>query len=148
LLGVDPSTRLSHVHSSAMIFESMEKWPIIRTMSNEPSTSSITCDAVEPLRGRLSADLRAAMTARDKPTIDTLRCLLAALDNAGAQDPRVFGTSTEVPRKSLTQDEVQALLHAEIISRSTAVIEYACGGRHQDAARLRAELVLLSHYLV
>jgi uncharacterized protein YqeY len=104
-------------------------------------------DAVEPLRARLSADLLTAMKARDKPTIDTLRCLLAALDNAGAQDPKLFGSSTEVPRKPLTQSQVNALMQAEITSRRAAVIDYERGGRQQDAARLRAELLLLSRYV-
>jgi uncharacterized protein len=104
-------------------------------------------DAVEPLRARLSADLLTAMKARDKPTIDTLRCLLAALDNAGAQDPKLFGSSAEVPRKPLTQSQVNALMQAEITSRRAAVIDYERGGRQQDAARLRAELLLLSRYV-
>jgi uncharacterized protein YqeY len=104
-------------------------------------------DAVEPLRARLSADLIAAMKARDKPTIDTLRCLLAVLDNAGAQDAKAFGSSTEVPRRSLTQNELQALMQAELASRRTAVIDYERGGRHQDAARLRVELNLLGRYV-
>jgi uncharacterized protein YqeY len=88
------------------------------------------------------------MKARDKAATDTLRCLLAVLDNAGAQDPEDFGSSTEVPRRSLTQNELQALMQAEVISRSSAVIDYERGGRHQDAARLRAELVLISRYVV
>ena len=117
------------------------------TMSNDPSTQPSTADAVEPLRARLSVDLLTAMKARDKWTIDTLRCLLAVLDNAGAQDPKVFGPTTEVPRKSLTQTELQTLMQAEVTSRSAAVIDYERGGRHQDAARLRAELILLSRYV-
>jgi uncharacterized protein YqeY len=117
-------------------------------MSSDPTTEARTTDAVEPLRARLSADLRAAMKARDTAGVDTLRCLLAVLDNAGAQDPKVFGSSTEVARKSLTQNELQALMQAEVTSRRTAVIDYERGGRHQDAERLRAELDLLSRYVV
>ena len=105
-------------------------------------------DDVEPLRARLSADLLVAMKARDKSTIDTIRCLLAAVDNAGAQDPKVFGSSVEVPRKPLTQSDLQALMQAEVTSRSAAVIEYERGGRHQDAGHLRAELVIISRYVV
>jgi len=116
-------------------------------MSNDPPTQPSTTDAVEPLRARLSADLLAAMKARDKLAIDTLRCLLGVLDNAGAQDPKLFGASTEVPRRSLTHNELQALMRAEATSRRTAVIEYERGGRHQEAARLRAELVLVSRYV-
>jgi uncharacterized protein YqeY len=121
-------------------------------MSNDPSTQPSSADAVESLRARLSVDLRAAMKLRDRAAIDTLRCLLAVLDNAGAQDPstypsQVFGVSAEIPRKSLTQSELEALMKAEITSRDAAVIEYERGGRHQDAARLRAELILLSRYI-
>jgi uncharacterized protein len=116
-------------------------------MSSRPSNP----DAVEPLRARLSADLRTAMKARDQSAIDTLRCLLAVLDNAGAQDPaysaEAFGKSVEVPRKALKQHELQTLLQAEVTSRSAAIVDYERGGRHQDAARLRAELVLLSRYV-
>jgi GrpB-like predicted nucleotidyltransferase (UPF0157 family) len=104
-------------------------------------------DPVEPLRARLSADLLIAIKSRDKAATDTLRCLLAVLDNAGAQDPKAFGSSTEVPRRLLTHDELQALMKAEVTSRRTAVIDYERGGRHQDAERLRAELVLLSRYV-
>jgi uncharacterized protein YqeY len=116
-------------------------------MSNKPSSSSST-DAVYPLRERLSADLLMAMKARDQAAINTLRCLLAVLDNAGAQDPRAFSSSTEVPRRSLTQSELQELMQTELTSRRAAIIDYERGGRHQDAARLRAELVLLSRYVL
>jgi uncharacterized protein len=121
-------------------------------MSNDPSTPPSTADAVEPLRARLSVDLRAAMKLRDRAAIDTLRCLLAVLDNAGAQDSsaypsQVFGVSAEIPRKSLTQGELETLMKAEITSRDAAAIEYERGGRHHDAARLRAELILLTRYI-
>jgi uncharacterized protein YqeY len=121
-------------------------------MSDDPSTQPSTDDAVEPLRARLSADLRTAMKKRDTAAVDTLRCLLAVLDNAGAQHPgtfpsQVFGRSAEVPRKSLNQIELQTLMQAEVTSRGTALIEYERAGRHQDAARLRAELRLLSRYI-
>lgn len=103
-------------------------------------------DAVQPLRARLSADLLVAMKARDKATVNTLRCVLAVLDNAGAQDPKAFASSTEVPRKSLTQPEVHALMQTEVASRRTAITEYERARRHRDAERLRAELVVLSRY--
>jgi uncharacterized protein YqeY len=55
--------------------------------------------------------------------------------------------TTEVPRRSLTHNELQALMNAEVTCRRTAVLEYEHGGRHQDAARLRAELLLISRYV-
>jgi uncharacterized protein YqeY len=42
---------------------------------------------------------------------------------------------------------LQALMQAEVTSRSAAVIEYERRGRHQEAARLRAELVIISRYV-
>ena len=123
------------------------KTAFIASIVDPSRQATLTTDAVEPLRARLSVDLLAAMKARDFPAIDTLRCLLAVLDNAGAQDPKDFGSSTEVPRKSLTQNELRALMQAEITSRRAAVIEYERGGHHQDAARLRTELFLLSRYI-
>jgi uncharacterized protein YqeY len=121
--------------------------PRIRTMSNETPASLGGANAVDPLRARPSADPRTAMKSRDKVSVDTLRCLLSVLDNAGAQDPKVFAASTEVPRRSLTEDEVQALMRAQVTSRRAAVIDDERVGRHQDAARLRAELVLISRYV-
>jgi uncharacterized protein YqeY len=117
------------------------------SITHDPRIPPNAPDAVQPLRARLSADLLTAMKGRDKPVIDTLRCLLAVLDNAGAQDPKRFASSTEVPRKALTQSELEALLQIEIESRGAAVIEYERGGRHHDAARLRAELALLARYI-
>jgi GrpB-like predicted nucleotidyltransferase (UPF0157 family) len=123
------------------------KTAFIASIVDPSRQAPLTTDAVGPLRARLSVDLLAAMKARDQATIDALRCLLAVLDNAGAQDPKAFGSSTEVPRKSLTQNELQALMQAEITSRRAAVIEYERGGHHQDAAPLRTELFLLSRYI-
>jgi hypothetical protein len=48
----------------------------------------------------------------------------------------------------LTQSELQALMRAEVTSGSAAVIEYERSGRHQETARLRAELVIVSRYVV
>jgi uncharacterized protein len=120
---------------------------VLRTMSNDQATQPGTAGAVEPLRARLSADLLVVLKARDQAAIDTLRCLLAVLDNAGAQDAKAFGSLTEIPRKSLSQGELDALMKAELISRRTAVTEYERGGRHRDAARLRAEIILIGRYV-
>lgn len=116
-------------------------------MPENPSTPS-RADAVASLRTQISSDLLSAMKERNQAAIITLRCFLAVLDNAGAQDPKAFGSLTEVPRRSLAKTEVQALIQAEINSRRSAIIDYERGARHQDAARLRAEVALLSRYAV
>jgi GrpB-like predicted nucleotidyltransferase (UPF0157 family) len=123
------------------------KTAFITSIVDAKSQMPQTTDAVSPLRARLSADLLTAMKTHDKPNIATLRCLLAVLDNAGAQDPKAFGSATEVPRKSLTMSDLQTLMNDEVKFRRKAIIEYERGGRHQDAARLRAELVLVSRYV-
>jgi uncharacterized protein YqeY len=111
-----------------------------------------TADPVASLRARLATDLRAAMKARAAPSVTTLRCLVAALDNAGAVEQThapvpVFGRSGDVPRKSLTQDELVTLLRHEIAARRAAAVEYQRLGRPDDAARLQAELILIARYL-
>jgi hypothetical protein len=93
---------------------------------NDSETQPRAPDTVEVLRKCLSSDLRTAMKARDKTVIETLRCLLAVLDNAGAPDQTsapvpVFGRSGDVPRRSLTRNDLQELLRAEVTSRSAAV---------------------------
>jgi Yqey-like protein len=99
-----------------------------------------TTDAIEPLRSRLSADLVTAMKARDKAATDTLRCLLAVLDNAGAQDPKAFGSSTEVPRRSLTHNELQALMQAGCASPKPIEKPLLVAPRPRDSGRLNFSL--------
>jgi GrpB-like predicted nucleotidyltransferase (UPF0157 family) len=110
-------------------------------------TPKTSADAVARWRTRLSTDLRSALKSRDQSAITALRCLLGALDNAGAQDPKAFGSLTEVPRKCLSESDVQLLIQAEINSRKAALIDYERGERHQEAAHLRAELVILRRYI-
>ena len=43
-------------------------------------------DLAETMRARLQVDLRSAMKRRDALEVSTLRCLIGALDNAGAVD--------------------------------------------------------------
>ena len=131
------------VRDGAALSEVAYGWPDLKQLDRLLSRA----DAIEPLRARLSADLLVAMKSRDQAATNTLRSLLGVLDNAGAQDLEAFAGSIEVPRRSLTQSELDALMKAEVTSRRTAIIEYERGGRHRDAERLRAELVLLGRYL-
>src|ERR1700684_2134621 len=109
-------------------------------MSNDPPTEAMTADAVPPLRARLSADLLTAMKAHDKAATGTLRCLLAVLDNAGAQDPKTFGSSTEVPRRSLTHNELQALMQAGSASPKALEKPLLVAPRPRDSGRLNFSL--------
>lgn len=115
--------------------------------------------AEERLRTRLSADLRAAIKAREAVQIPALRSVLAALDNASAVDlatatssghgqaPPPFATSAEVPRRELTAQEVADLLAREIARLQEAALKLRALGRAEAAARALAELQVLEKYV-
>jgi len=123
-----------------------------------------SADAAEAIRARLQADLRTAMKQRRRHETATLRCLIAALDNAGAvQVPAAKrdysqheGRSehvatgngdgpTEVPRRRLSEDDVQRLLHNEHEERLAAAVEFERLGK--PAEDLRAQAAIIAGYL-
>ena len=101
---------------------------------------------------RLKADLRIAMKARQNSTISAIRSMLAAIDNAGAVEldesltPTV-GTSGDVPRRILSEEQVQEILHREAENRRSAIATYERLRRQEEADRLRAELAVFGRYL-
>jgi uncharacterized protein len=101
---------------------------------------------------RLKADLRIAMKARQNSTVITIRSMLAAIDNAGAVElddsiKPAIGTSGDVPRRILNEEQVRELLHKEAENRRSAIVTYERLGRQEDADRLRAELAVFARYL-
>lgn len=100
------------------------------------------------------------MKARDAAAVSAIRATLAALDNAESvavpvedatplsieQSPRGVG-ALEVPRRSLTADEVLALVRHEIAEREVAASTYAEAGEQEAASRLRAEAAALTRLL-
>ena len=101
---------------------------------------------------RLKADLRIAVKARQNSTIIAIRSMLAAIDNAGAVEldesltPTV-GTSGDVPRRILSEEQVQEILHREAENRRSAIATYERLRRQEEADRLRAELAVFGRYL-
>ena len=101
---------------------------------------------------RLKADLRIAVKARQNSTIIAIRSMLAAIDNAGAVEldesltPTV-GTSVDVPRRILSEEQVQEILHREAENRRSAIATYERLRRQEEADRLRAELAVFGRYL-
>ena len=101
---------------------------------------------------RLKADLRIAVKARQNSTIRAIRSMLAAIDNAGAVEldesltPTV-GTSGDVPRRILSEEQVQEILHREAENRRSAIATYERLRRQEEADRLRAELAVFGRYL-
>jgi uncharacterized protein len=105
-----------------------------------------------PIVIRMKADLLIAMKARQSSAVAALRSMLSAIDNAGAVDvdPSIVplvGRSADVPRRVLSEAEVWALLRAEAGARRSAIASYEELGKIEEAARLRAELEVVTRYL-
>ncbi len=90
------------------------------------------------LEQQLRDDLTTAMKAQDKLRMSTLRLVRAAIINA-----QVAGAE----KRTLTDDEVVALLQAELKKRSEAAEAFDAGGRPEKAAAERAEAEIISGYL-
>jgi uncharacterized protein YqeY len=123
---------------------------------------SITPVPAEPdstLRQRLREALRTAMKSRDRRTVGVLRSTLAAIDNAEAvevagamgsglaieQSP-VGAGAADVARRTLTEVQVEQIVHAEAEAREAAARDYDTAGKTERAEQLRAEAdVLLTH---
>ena len=90
------------------------------------------------LKDRLESDLRVAMKARDELTTSTLRMALAAV-----RAEEVSGKAA----RTLTEDEVLAVVKRESKKRREAATAFADAGRAEQAARERAEDGVLEGYL-
>ncbi len=100
-----------------------------------PDTAS---DNTPALKARLRADLTQAMKARDELTVSTLRLTISAIGNA-----EVAG----VEQVELTDEQVIALLAAEVKKRNDTATIYDDNNRPDAAARERAEIGVLERYL-
>ena len=101
------------------------------------------------------------MKERDSTAVPALRSVLSAIDNAESVDlsfaPTPGGGSIagavtgrgagEVPRRELSEHEMEDIVRAEIASRQAAAADYERLGRGDDAARLRTEADLLDEHL-
>lgn len=111
----------------------------------------------------MRAALRDAMRSRDRVATAALRSALAALDAAEAVDPagaglrvvehgRIAGTvgglgAAEVPRRTLAEADVRALVAREVADRRTAAADYRAHAQPAEAARLEAEAAVLAAML-
>lgn len=90
------------------------------------------------LKDRLRADLTAAMKAREKVTVATLRMALAAVTNE-----EVAGDTA----RELTDAEVVTVLTREVRKRKEAAEAFAGAGRSELADNELAEAAVLTDYL-
>ena len=94
--------------------------------------------ATPELKGRLQADLTEAIRGRDELRAATLRMALTAVKSA-----EVAGTSA----RTLSDDEILAVLRTEAKKRREAAEAFAGVGRPDRAERERAEEQVLEGYL-
>ncbi len=86
----------------------------------------------------IRTELTAAMKARDSVTVDTLRSIIAAV-----QEAEVSGSVA----RTLDDDEVQKVIATQAKRRVEAAEAFDSGGAAERAAKERAELVVLERYL-
>ena len=107
-----------------------------------------------PLRDQLRAALTGALKARDRQAASVLRSALAAIDNAesvqtsgrgaGAIEQSPLGlAAAEVARRELTENDIIAIVQAEIADREDAARGYESAGAVEPAVRLRQEAAYL-----
>jgi uncharacterized protein YqeY len=121
----------------------------------------MTDDPAAQLRAALRTDLRTAMKARQKEAVSALRTALAALDDAeaveGGDDTAGDGSvhvagaragvgATEAQRRTLSLEEVRAILRQQIAERDAEAARREVD-RPDAAARLRGEAATLRPYL-
>ena len=90
------------------------------------------------LLGQIRADLTAAMKAKDKLTVSTLRSVVAAV-----QEAEVAGAAAT----TLDDQQIQKVIAAQAKRRVEAAEAFEQGGRAEKAADERAELLVLEQYL-
>ena len=89
------------------------------------------------LRKRLAADMKVAMKAGDRPRLDTIRLMLAALQDAALQQAG----------DEMTLDREQAVLRKMIKSARDAIDQASAVGREDIVAHESAQLELIGSYL-
>jgi uncharacterized protein len=117
-------------------------------------------DAASPLHASLRRALSPALKARDRAAVAALRSALAAIDNAHAVEaeaaPRSGGViagavaglgAGDAPRRELSEDDIAAIVRAEVADRRAASTDYERAGQVDAAARLAAEADVLAAHL-
>jgi hypothetical protein len=90
---------------------------------------------------RLNEDLKAAMRAKDKVRLRTLRSLRSALKNKEI-DQRQGGADTV-----LSEQDQLAVLRKEVSQRKDSIEQYEAAGRDDLVEKEQAELAVLEEYL-
>ena len=105
-----------------------------------------------PLRDQLKAARTLAMKSRQGNAVSTLRSILSEIDNAEAvpMDASIkptVGLSDDVPRKVLSEEQMQNILDHQYKEIQTSLAEYQRLKKHDEAEQLQVELDVLAPYL-
>jgi hypothetical protein len=99
------------------------------------------------IRDRLQASLSVARKARDAVSTSVLRTTLSAIANAEAVEVAPGTAASEVPRKHLTENDIRAVVEAELRDLHSSAVELRQLGRDADADLLDAKACVLSDHL-
>jgi hypothetical protein len=92
-----------------------------------------------PMRDKITQDIKDAMKAGDRARVDALRLVNAALKD---KDIEARGAG-----KTLTDDDILALLQKMIKSRQESLDIYEKAGRQDLADKEKSEIAVISAYL-
>ena len=99
------------------------------------------------IRARLQAELSEAARARDGLRLSVLRTTLSAIGNAEAVEVPAGTTATELPRRSLTEEDLESVVAGERNEIAAAAAEARAHGRPDAAAELEAQVSVLAALL-
>ena len=101
-----------------------------------------------PTRDRLQAALAQALRSRDPLRTSILRTTLSAIANAESVDVEPGTTATEVPRRELSEEDVQSIVAAERAELESTAAELRDHGRDDAAEELNEKAAVLADFLV
>jgi uncharacterized protein len=111
-------------------------------------------DRLSPMKQKLQTSLTAALRAKDAVRTAACRTALGAIANAEAVEsigggrPALGIGAREMPRRHLTEDEMEEILRREVADRDAAAADYESRGRGEEARRLRDEAAVLQELLL
>ena len=105
------------------------------------------------MKQKLQTLLTAALRAKDPVSTAAFRSALAAIANAEAVEslgegrPALGIGAREMPRRHLTEDQMEEIVRREVVDLEAAAADYESRGRGDEARRLRDEASVLSAFL-
>ena len=104
------------------------------------------------IRQQITGDLYEAMKSRQRDVVTTLRTILSEIANAEAVEADtdfvpMIGRTNDVPRRTLTDDDIRQILEAEAARHREAMAEFENVGRLDEVERLQFGLDIINRYI-